>query len=223
MTGGPCAAQQPRLHLAHETREQRRQQQHQQHLRALHRRGRAITATARAPAAAITSATKTRLRYLPDRQELEPVEPCPRRSDADSDGRIEAVPDEIPQFDGEPRRRAFRRAAACRPVSRARKTMRAEHPADRLGEAAGGVLRRWARVGKAAVPGRRPAHRVRGEAVDRQGGQRCRDGDEDEDQQPVVGAAALSDRHDRQPRRIDSVAACGSPTSARTDRRQAHR
>ena len=61
----PAPAQEPRLHLAHETSEQRRQQQHQKHLHALYGEiedhGHIASATSR-----ITRAAKTRLRELTD-------------------------------------------------------------------------------------------------------------------------------------------------------------
>ncbi len=75
----------------------------------------------------------------------------------------------------------------------------AEYAADRLREARGTVLRDRAGVGVAAVPGRSASQPVGGEAMDGEGGERARDHHEQEHQQAVIGAAALRDRHDRQP------------------------
>src|SRR4051812_41872665 len=51
---------------------------------------------------------------------------------------------------------------------------RAIYATDRLGEAAAGVLGLWPWVWEAAIPGRRATLRTRGEAMDRQRGQRGR-------------------------------------------------
>ena len=50
------------------------------------------------------------------------------------------------------------------------KHQRAEYTADRLGEAAGRILRRRRRIGKAAAPGGSPPQRMRGEAMDDEDG-----------------------------------------------------
>ena len=103
------------------------------------------------------------------------VEPVGGEADGAGDRRVERVPDEVAQLD--------RRAAPARmspgggisTCSRARNTDRAEHAADRLREARGGVLRRRAGVGIAAVPGRRAPQLVGGEPVDREGRERARE------------------------------------------------
>jgi hypothetical protein len=58
----PHAAQQPRLHLAHEAGQERRQQQHEEHLRALDGEGRDQGHSA-STRSSDTSAKNTRLRY----------------------------------------------------------------------------------------------------------------------------------------------------------------
>ena len=54
--------------------------------------------------------------------------------------------------------------------------------------------------GKPQSHARRPTQSVGSEAMDDAGGQRGRDGDKQEHEKPVVGAAALGDRRDRKPR-----------------------
>ena len=76
---------------------------------------------------------------------------------------------------------------------------RAENAADRLGETIRSILRRRARVGIAAIPGRSTAQLVRGEPVDRKCGEQARHCHEDKHQQPVVGATTFHDRYDREP------------------------
>ena len=49
---------------------------------------------------------------------------------------------------------------------------RAEHAADRLGEACAGILRLRHGIRKAAAPGRPAPQRVRGEAVNEEHGER---------------------------------------------------
>src|SRR5262249_22182818 len=51
-----------------------------------------------------------------------------------------------------------------------------------------------------AVPSGAAPHGARGEAVDDLDGHKGRQGNEGEDEQAVIGAAALSDRYNRQPR-----------------------
>src|SRR5271167_758329 len=84
--------------------------------------------------------------------------------DGAAEWNIEHVPGEVAQPDGEPRSRGV--AWRWHRDILARVKQRAEDAADRLGEAAGGVLRGRARVRKAAVPGRTAAHRARGKAMD---------------------------------------------------------
>ena len=81
MSGGPLPPQEARLHLAHDAGQQRRQQQHQQHLRALHGEvedhGHIASTSSRT-----TRAAKTRLKELPDGQELQVIEPVRGEIDA---------------------------------------------------------------------------------------------------------------------------------------------
>ena len=92
----------------------------------------------------------------------------------------------------------------------------AEHAPDRLGEALRGVLRRRTGVGKAAIPGRRPAKLIGGDPMDCKGGERGGGRDEQEDEKAVVGAAALGDRHDREPGNSVLRRHLRSPTRPRT-------
>src|SRR5262245_45671569 len=72
-----------------------------------------------------------------------------------------------------------------------------EHASDRLGKTVRRVLGAGARKWKAAVPSRPTAYRPRGKAVNDLNGHEAGGGDEQEDQQAIVGAAALRDRYDR--------------------------
>ena len=85
--------------------------------------------------------------------------------DADGDRHIERFPDEIAQLDLEARRPHIARRRHVDLLAGAEHDG-AEDAADRLGEAAGGVLRRRARIGEAAIPGRRAADCARRQAVD---------------------------------------------------------
>ena len=88
----------------------------------------------------------------------------------------------------------------------------AEHSADRLAKALRGILGRRVRVGKAAIPCRRAAQRVGRKSMNRRGGERRRGGNEQEHQQPVVRAAALGDRYDREARRFPLCVGIRPPT-----------
>ena len=56
------------------------------------------------------------------------------------------------------------------------------------------------RIGIAAIPDVAPPHRAGGVAMDEHRGERAGDGEEKQDQEAVVGAAGVGDRHDRRPR-----------------------
>ncbi len=101
------------------------------------------------------------------------VEPLGGEADGAGDRRVERVPDEIAQVDREPRRPRVAGRRHLDVLARAEHDG-AEHAADRLGEAVGGVLRRRAGIGIAAVPGRRAPQPVGGEPVDREGGEHAR-------------------------------------------------
>src|SRR6266404_6938482 len=128
---------------------------------------------------------------IADGQELQVIELLGGEPDGAADWSIEHLPGEVAQPDGEPRGRGLARRRHRDILARIKQ--RAEDAADRLGEAAGGVLRGRALIRKAAVPGRTTAHRVRGKAVDDLYCGERRYG-EDENQEPVIGAAALGDR-----------------------------
>src|SRR5260221_673204 len=100
------------------------------------------------------------------------------KPDGAADWNIEHLPSEVAQADGEPRR-----AGLARRWHRdllARVEQQAEDAADRLGEAARGILRGRARIREATVPGRAAAQRVGGKAVDDLDRGERRYGDEDE-------------------------------------------
>src|SRR5262249_23885598 len=92
------------------------------------------------------------------------AEPVGSEPDGATDWGIEKVPGEVAQPDGEPRSRGVARRWHCDILACVKQ--HAEDAADRLGEAACGVLRGRALIRKAAVPGRTAAHGARGEAVD---------------------------------------------------------
>ena len=145
-----------------------------------------------------TNAREDEPQIPPDRQELQVVQHVAGPGHAAGDRRIDRVPHRIAdRLDDACRRHVARRRHRHR-LARA-EHQRAEHAADRLGEAAGGVLRRRAGIGEAAIPCRPAAQRVRGEAMHRQRRQPRRPRDEHEHQQPVIRTAALRDRHDGQP------------------------
>ena len=102
--------------------------------------------------------------------------------------------------------------------SRGAKDEAREDAAHRLGEAARRVYCvAGIGVGKAAVPGRRAAECVGGEAVDRRTPPASAENAmKQNDQQAVVGAAAFGDRHDRQPGRSRPAAACRRRPAPRT-------
>src|SRR5258706_10046627 len=115
-----------------------------------------------------------------DGQELQMAEMLGSEPDGAADRSIEQIPGEVAQPDGEPRSRGV--AGRWHRDVLARVKQRAEDAADRLGEAAGGILRGRARVRKTAVPGRTAAHRARCKAVDDLYCGERRYGDEDEKQ-----------------------------------------
>ena len=160
----PSPAQQARLHLAHEAGEQRRQQQHQQHLRALHGEIEDHGHIA-STSSSETSAAKTRLRYWRMVRNCSVIEPLGGEADAAGDRRVERVPDQVAQVDRRAARAAVSPGGGISTCSRARNTTRAEHAADRLGEAVGGVLRRRARHRDSRNP-----RRARGAARRRRSG-----------------------------------------------------
>ena len=102
------------------------------------------------------------------------------------DGREQPLPDEIVHLDPQARRSeaAGRRHLTC---SRARKAVVAKTRRIGWAKLAGAVLARRACDREAAIPGRRPPHRARGEAVDGQRRDAGGDGDEDQHQHAVVG------------------------------------
>ena len=113
-------------------------------------------------------------------------------------GQIKSLPDQIVQFDSQTRRpdvAGRRHLDMFAGVERER----AEDAADGLREASAGILRGGGRIGKTAAPGRCPAQRMRGEAVDDECRERCGDRDEQKHQQAIVGTAAFGNRYDRKP------------------------
>ncbi len=80
------------------------------------------------------------------------------------------------------------------------------------------VRRRDQRI--AAVPDGAAARRPRRKAMDEHCGQHARADEEDQDDQAIVGAAALGDRHDRQPGRGRPAAACARRSMPLHHRRQ---
>src|SRR5436190_14619729 len=112
---------------------------------------------------------------------------------------IDDIPNEIAQRNGEFRGPQVAGRWHLHPVARQEHDF-SEDTADGLREAAAGILCGRARIREAAIPGWAAAYRARGKAVnDLYRGER-RHGDEGEDQEPIIGTAALGDRHDRQPR-----------------------
>ena len=107
-------------------------------------------------------------------------------------------------------------------VSRARKHSVAEHPADRLGEARGGVLRSsgWDRESRNPRPAPRRTAREADTGGDRGRERGRRRTIEDKEQQPIVGAARRGDRHDQTSQAAGSLWAGSCRRSALHHRRQ---
>ena len=97
-------------------------------------------------------------------------------------------------------------------VSRAAEGRGAVHPAQRLGEARGGVLRGRRRVGEAAIPGRAAAGPALRQSVDHDQRRERGDGDEEGDDRRIVDAA----------RRIEGDQRERRGTAARPGQRAAH-
>ena len=188
--------QKARLQLAHDTGEQRCQQQHQQHLRALHGEFDDHCHIA-STSSRNTRAAKTRLRNWRmvrnwrwfSRSAAKPMNAA---TGANSPSQIRSR-----SCHREPRRShvAGRRHLDC---SRAGKR-RCRRRGGSAGRSSAVYWVSRARVGITAIPRRGAAQPVRRQAVDRPGGDRARYDHEDEDQEAVIGAAALDDRHDREP------------------------
>src|SRR5262249_6965743 len=136
---------------------------------------------------------------LSNGQKLKRVEPLGRKLDPNDDRCIDEVPNEVAQRNGKRSRTDVTGSGHLDKFSCPEDAF-AKHAADRLGEAAGGVLRDRAWIREAAVPGWTAADGVRGKAVNDLYRSERRQRDEEKDQEAVVGAAALCDGHDRQPR-----------------------
>ena len=136
------------------------------------------------------------------------IEPVGGEADAAGDRRVERVPDQIVQLDVSRAGRVSPGGGISTVLARAEHD-RAEHAADRLGEARRRCIASPGsdRDSRNPRPARGAARRRRGD-----GSRRRRAmpeiGDEHEDQQAVVGAAAFGDRHDREPVRRRSAPAC---------------
>ena len=96
---------------------------------------------------------------MADAEILQPVQPVGDIGDGDRDRLIEGIPDRVGEVHREARRpliagRRHLDGFAC-PEHK-----RAEHAADRLGEARCGVLRLRAGIGVAAIPSRTASHPV---------------------------------------------------------------
>src|SRR5262249_40744740 len=75
----------------------------------------------------------------------------------------------------------------------------AEHAPNRLRKTFRGVLRSGIGVGKAAIPGRRPPKLIRGDLMNRKGGERGGGRDEQEYEKAIIRAATFGDRRDGKP------------------------
>ena len=195
------AAHQPRLDLAHEADQQRRQRQHQQHLRGLDGEGvdhGHIASTSRRP----TSETKTKLRYCRMLRYCRRLSRSATIVDGCADRRVEHVPDHVAELHDEPRRP---RIAGRRhlDLSRARGT-----PACRTrGGSAGRSSTRCIASAGSDRDSRNPRPARAAARSTPSGGCRTRaaagsEQHEQEDEKPVIGAAALGDGHDREERHV---------------------
>ena len=130
-------------------------------------------------------------------------------ADAAGDRRVERVPDEVAQLDRRAAPAAASPGGGISTCSRARKT--SVPKTRRIGCAKLPAVYCVAGLGSGKPQSQAGARRSAREARRwiGEGRERRRDGDEDEDQQPIVGAAALGDRHDREPRRRRPAPACG--------------
>src|SRR5690242_19460435 len=93
------------------------------------------------------------------------IEPFGCERDSTRNRLVKPVPDKVGEFHFESRWADISRSGHVDTLAHAEHE-RSEHPPDRLGKAACSVLRRWARVGEAAVPGRCASQDVRAETVD---------------------------------------------------------
>ena len=132
---------------------------------------------------------------MPNAEILQSVKAIGDIFDGDTDGRIERIPDGVAELHDEPRRFPIERRRHLDSFARA-EDKRAEHAADRLGEARRAVLRFGARVGIAAIPSRSAPEAVGCEAMNGNDGRACREQHKQKDQKAIVGAARFRDRND---------------------------
>src|SRR5476649_1945766 len=121
-----------------------------------------------------------------------------KKLDSPNDGQIEKLPGEVMHRDVQTSGPHFPRRWHVDALMSA-ECEGAEHAPDRLAEAFRGILGRRIGVGKAAIPGRRPAKLVGGDPMDCKGGERGGGRDEQEYEKAVVRTAALGDRRDGKP------------------------
>ncbi len=151
----------------------------------------------------MTSSAEHQAEKLADGQELQAIEPVGGETDAGGDRRIERIPDRDRAMSTVSRAGRVSPGGGISTMLAGAEHDGAEYAADRLRKAHRRVLRRRAGVGIAAIPGRRAAQPVRGEAMDGEGRERAGHDDEQEHEQAVIGAAARGDRNDREPLRAD--------------------
>src|ERR1700687_1083136 len=110
--------------------------------------------------------TKNETEILPDGQELQAIEPFGRDADRIRKPLVHSLPDQIMQFDPQPRRPDISGGRHLDMIARA-KYERSKDATDRLSEACARILSRGGWIGKATAPGRPPSQRMGGEAMNK--------------------------------------------------------